>query len=143
MSEKVIDARAGDRAHAQLREWGYEVRGEATRPTHGVTYGVSSCDAMPNGTAHELDNIAVECGLGHSPKPGDVAAYVRELREAVRVLGTEVEAWRNKDKAMWNEENGNDPTGLAEAAYSVGRAISATDNNPLARASVEKAGEHV
>lgn len=53
MSEKVIDARAGDRAHAQLREWGYEVRGEATRPTHGVTYGVSSCDAMPNGTVIE------------------------------------------------------------------------------------------
>lgn len=32
-----------------------------------------------HGAAHELDNIAVECGLGHSPKPGDVAAHVRTL----------------------------------------------------------------
>ena len=42
-----------------------------------------------HGAAHELDNIAVECGLGHSPKPGDVAAHVRQLREAVRVLADE------------------------------------------------------
>lgn len=35
-----------------------------------------------HGAAHELDNIAVECGLGHSPKPGEVAAHVRQLREA-------------------------------------------------------------
>ncbi len=43
-----------------------------------------------HGAAHELDNIAVECGLGHSPKPGDVAAHVRQLREAVMVLANEV-----------------------------------------------------
>lgn len=39
--------------------------------------------------AHEIDNIAVECGLGHSPKPGDVAAHIRKLREAVEVLADE------------------------------------------------------
>lgn len=33
-----------------------------------------------HGAAHELDNIAVESGLGHSPKPGEVAEYVRRLR---------------------------------------------------------------
>lgn len=31
--------------------------------------------------AHELDNIAIECGLGHSPKPGVVANHVRLLRK--------------------------------------------------------------
>lgn len=33
-----------------------------------------------HGAAHELDNIAVEAGLGHSPAPGVVADYVRRLR---------------------------------------------------------------
>lgn len=39
--------------------------------------------------AHELDNIAIELGLGHSPKPGIVAEEVRKLaqaREDARVL---------------------------------------------------------
>lgn len=57
-----------------------------------------------HGAAHELDNIAVECGLGHSPKPGTVAAHVRELESACNVLGAEVygmawgevgESWRD------------------------------------------------
>jgi len=39
-----------------------------------------------HGAAHELDNIAVECGLGHSPKPGDVAAHVRTLEARCKVL---------------------------------------------------------
>lgn len=34
-----------------------------------------------HGAAHELDNIAIECGLGHSPKPGVVTANVRAMRE--------------------------------------------------------------
>lgn len=29
--------------------------------------------------AHELDNIAIECGIGHSPTSGLVAAHVRAL----------------------------------------------------------------
>ena len=32
-----------------------------------------------HGAAHELDNIAVELGLGHSPKPGAVAEKVRSM----------------------------------------------------------------
>lgn len=39
-----------------------------------------------HGAAHELDNIAVECGLGHSPAPGAVSAYVRGLREQMSQL---------------------------------------------------------
>lgn len=34
-----------------------------------------------HGAAHELDNIAIECGLGHSPKPGVVAAHVRAMKD--------------------------------------------------------------
>lgn len=32
-----------------------------------------------HGAAHELDNMAIELGLGHSPKPGAVAEAVRAL----------------------------------------------------------------
>ena len=39
-----------------------------------------------HGAAHELDNIAIECGLGHSPKAGVVAEHVRQLLRDVRVL---------------------------------------------------------
>ena len=35
-----------------------------------------------HGAAHELDNIAVELGLGHSPQAGVVAAEVRRLKAA-------------------------------------------------------------
>lgn len=41
-----------------------------------------------HGAAHELDNIAVEAGLGYSPAPGVVADYVRALRaERDRLTG--------------------------------------------------------
>lgn len=35
----------------------------------------------------ELDNIAVEAGLGHSPRPGVVAAYTRALRQQIEAFG--------------------------------------------------------
>jgi hypothetical protein len=47
--------------------------------------------------AHELDNIAIECGLGHSPQPGTVAAHVREMKklaELYPLAWEECQWWR-------------------------------------------------
>lgn len=52
--------------------------------------------------AHELDNIAIECGLGHSPKPGTVAAHVREMKKLAELYPL---AWEECKK--WREESGD------------------------------------
>lgn len=56
-----------------------------------------------HGAAHELDNIAVELGLGHSPKPTVVAEEVRKMRERIATLestmGTLRQWTRDTDRA--------------------------------------------
>jgi hypothetical protein len=49
--------------------------------------------------AHELDNIAVESGIGHSPKPGTVAEHVRQ--QARRIA--ELEAGVGKTAPAWTK----------------------------------------
>jgi hypothetical protein len=81
-----------------------------------------------HGAAHELDNIAVECGLGHSPKPGDVAAHVRQLRDAVRVLGTDA---RKQAEVAFEYSSGVATSYIHFVSDDV-------LNNPIARDAVEK-----
>lgn len=40
--------------------------------------------------AHELDNIAIELGLGHSPKPLQVQEKVRAMAKLIKELQEEV-----------------------------------------------------
>lgn len=65
--EKCPLCRERDEARARLRERDAELLRVRT---------------LGHAAAHELDNIAVELGLGHSPRPGAVADAVRELRNA-------------------------------------------------------------
>lgn len=67
-----------------------------------------------HGAAHELDNIAVEAGIGHSPRPGVVAAYVRGLKEAGNELSERVQWYSGhgidgedmRAVAAWNSAKG-------------------------------------
>lgn len=93
-----------------------------------------------HGAAHELDNIAVECGLGHSPKPGEVAAHIRQLREAVRVLKDEC-SLANK-VIVGNAECHTLILNCHITAYRKWTAAqSRTDANPIASAAITDAAK--
>ena len=57
-----------------------------------------------HGAAHELDNIAIELGLGHSPQAGVVAAEVRRMKgneQRVAALTTAIDTVLKR----WGEAN--------------------------------------
>lgn len=62
--------------------------------------------------AHELDNIAVECGLSHSPKPGDVSAHVRVMKTLYAKAWEECKEWRRRYDAAQRKGPPGIPFGL-------------------------------
>ena len=59
--------------------------------------------------AHELDNIAVECGMGHSPASGDVAKQIRTLTRQVKVLREASENMHSFIVVMYGKPDGSVP----------------------------------
>lgn len=72
----------------------YQVVEDLTRKNKTLSDELLRVRTTEHAAAHELDNIAIELGLGHSPKAGVVAEYVRKLLAAFNLVKADREMLR-------------------------------------------------